>query len=294
MRGKYKKCLIASIVVIGVFSSIIFVRTRPSCEINLSMQGIPINDIINKVNMNLIIENIQKGNCENAIWIMKLISSDSNEYAECCEIIVANKLKLLDEFDEYYNNKEFRKALNGYEMLRDIEIDDNIIQKIIKCKDMLGLQGIWYDKYSEKNIVVIKDYSIQFEENVIELFETTYRGRFALRNEDNTIIVMLDTDNQIRIYTDDYGDDIYVSREKYDENKERKEKELNEKKKQEIKIEPYIGMTSIQVENSTWGKPKKINKTTYEWGTTEQWCYSNNRYIYLDNGIVTSIQETIE
>lgn len=64
----------------------------------------------------------------------------------------------------------------------------------------------------------------------------------------------------------------------------------NEIKKQ-IKAEPRIGMTKDEVLASTWGKPNDINKSTYEWGTTEQWCYSNYMYIYFDNGIVTSISE---
>jgi len=65
----------------------------------------------------------------------------------------------------------------------------------------------------------------------------------------------------------------------------------NQKKNEVIKKEPAIGMTASEVENSTWGKPDEINKTTYAWGTTEQWCYSNYRYIYFDNGRVTAISE---
>lgn len=55
--------------------------------------------------------------------------------------------------------------------------------------------------------------------------------------------------------------------------------------------EPSIGMTTDEVNNSTWGKPESKNKTTNASGTSEQWVYSNYRYIYLDNGIVTSIQD---
>lgn len=55
--------------------------------------------------------------------------------------------------------------------------------------------------------------------------------------------------------------------------------------------EPYIGMTRKQVKSSSWGKPDDINKTTYEWGNTEQWCYPNNKYIYFENGVVTAISE---
>lgn len=54
---------------------------------------------------------------------------------------------------------------------------------------------------------------------------------------------------------------------------------------------PSIGMTSEEVKNSTWGSPEDINKDTYSWGVKEQWCYSKNRYVYLEDGIVTSISE---
>lgn len=57
------------------------------------------------------------------------------------------------------------------------------------------------------------------------------------------------------------------------------------------KLEPSIGMTAEEVCNSTWGEPNKINKTTTEYGTSEQWVYGGGRYIYLDDGIVTAIQE---
>lgn len=55
--------------------------------------------------------------------------------------------------------------------------------------------------------------------------------------------------------------------------------------------EPYIGMTAQEVLESTWGTPKDINKYTYSWGVREQWCYSGYRYIYFEDGIVTSISE---
>ena len=54
---------------------------------------------------------------------------------------------------------------------------------------------------------------------------------------------------------------------------------------------PAIGMTAEEVKNSSWGKPSDINKTTTAYGIHEQWVYSGNRYIYLDDGIVTAIQE---
>ena len=65
----------------------------------------------------------------------------------------------------------------------------------------------------------------------------------------------------------------------------------NIKERAKAKNVPAIGMTADEVRNSSWGEPKKINKTTYEWGTSEQWVYSLDRYVYLENGRVTAIQE---
>ena len=56
------------------------------------------------------------------------------------------------------------------------------------------------------------------------------------------------------------------------------------------KQEPKLGMTKIEAENSTWGKPNKINKTTNAYGVHEQWVYSGYKYLYFDDGILTSIQ----
>lgn len=58
-----------------------------------------------------------------------------------------------------------------------------------------------------------------------------------------------------------------------------------------IKEEPKIGMTAEEVRASSWGSPEEINKDTYSWGVKEQWCYSGYKYIYLEDGIVTSISE---
>ncbi|MEG1102362.1 MAG: DUF4124 domain-containing protein [Comamonas sp.] len=54
-----------------------------------------------------------------------------------------------------------------------------------------------------------------------------------------------------------------------------------------------IGMTSSQVQNA-WGYPSKVNKSIGSYGTHEQWIYRNNghntQYVYIENGVVTSMQ----
>ena len=65
---------------------------------------------------------------------------------------------------------------------------------------------------------------------------------------------------------------------------------MEEENKNEETEEDVITKTKEEVERSTWGYPKKINKDTYSWGTKEQWVYDRG-YIYFKNGVVTSISE---
>jgi len=58
-----------------------------------------------------------------------------------------------------------------------------------------------------------------------------------------------------------------------------------EKRKQGVRI----GMTQTDVLASSWGRPNKINRTTYSWGTKEQWVYDGG-YLYFTNGVLDAIQ----
>ena len=52
-----------------------------------------------------------------------------------------------------------------------------------------------------------------------------------------------------------------------------------------------IGMTPDQVINETsWGRPEYINRTTTSAGVNEQWVYGLRNYLYFNNGILVSIQ----
>lgn len=57
------------------------------------------------------------------------------------------------------------------------------------------------------------------------------------------------------------------------------------------RIPPRIGMTAEAALLSTWGEPNDINKTTTENGTSEQWVYNDNKYLYFEDGELTTIQE---
>ena len=51
-----------------------------------------------------------------------------------------------------------------------------------------------------------------------------------------------------------------------------------------------IGMTRAQVRDQTsWGSPEKVNRTTTRDITIEQWVY-NGAYLYFTNGKLTAVQ----
>ena len=52
----------------------------------------------------------------------------------------------------------------------------------------------------------------------------------------------------------------------------------------------HIGMTPEEVVASSWGKPEKINRTTYANSTKEQWVYGSGNYLYFDDGKLSAIQ----
>ena len=70
-----------------------------------------------------------------------------------------------------------------------------------------------------------------------------------------------------------------------------KEKERLDKLKNmyDMNSKPYIGTTESSVINK-WGKPKYKNVTVTPSGKVEQWVYNGDRYVYVQDGIVTAVQ----
>ena len=50
-----------------------------------------------------------------------------------------------------------------------------------------------------------------------------------------------------------------------------------------------LGMSQEEVIQSVWGKPQKINRSTYTFGVHEQWVYGGG-YLYFEDGVLKSIQ----
>lgn len=41
---------------------------------------------------------------------------------------------------------------------------------------------------------------------------------------------------------------------------------------------------------ASWGAPERVNKSTYSFGTKEQWAYGSRQYLYFQNETLTSFQ----
>lgn len=44
---------------------------------------------------------------------------------------------------------------------------------------------------------------------------------------------------------------------------------------------------------AAWGKPKEINQTVTASHVTQQWVFSSDRYLYLENGVLQSIRGSV-
>ena len=52
----------------------------------------------------------------------------------------------------------------------------------------------------------------------------------------------------------------------------------------------HVGMSQEEVLASSWGKPERVNRTTFASGTHEQWVYGSRSYLYFENGKLTAVQ----
>jgi hypothetical protein len=58
------------------------------------------------------------------------------------------------------------------------------------------------------------------------------------------------------------------------------------------KPSPRPGMSQKDVlSNTSWGQPYDVHRTTTVRGVHEQWVYYGSRYLYFENGVLTTIQE---
>ena len=187
--------------------------------------------------------------------------NDSAQYLEYCNIM----LKFQGGYDSSITKTDYL-VLDGNNL---IKYDTNTYNtgEISKTEN-----EVYLIKYENQYFLVDDIYKDNLDESLI---------LYALINTDDNTAQGIDV-----IYPDIDFDELFV---KMDENAI---KTIEDQYQVQInRVEPSIGMTADEVKESTWGEPIKINKTTTEYGVDEQWVYDDYKYIYLEDGIVTAIQE---
>lgn len=207
---------------------------------------------------------------------------DSGSYLEKCHYQLGMN---------YYHTGDFSLALDNLYVIQE----NYDVQIFIKNAQILEVyQGGWFNDISKYGISIDgwKMTRIFYKQGVDGKYRITSELEPEIIDESNLTesqIISYDYskdgvryDTILKIQNDklyeDRGFDLTYEFERYDLSFDSIE-------------EPKIGMTSEEVLNSTWGEPEDINKHTYSWGVKEQWCYPDNKYIYLEDGIVTSISE---
>lgn len=188
----------------------------------------------------------------------------------------------------YFSEGDYNSALPIFEYLGNYERSADYL---IACDFILQLSGFYtYRKSNElfifeigKNVTVMDgDYiTTKFKTVTLENKDGEYRlvaqgdfGTYVFVNRDGTIQFFSYGYTPTNPSTADHYESLQKMPDDYG-----------------FPTEPQIGMTAEEVRNSTWGEPQKINTTITANHTTEQWCYSKYRYVYLEDGIVTSIQK---
>lgn len=236
------------------------------------------------------IENIELNNKKYIVSIIEEVSNNKDCLNNIKQYLNENEAenKIIYEYATYlHDDGNYQKAIEAYQKIENYSNSKNMINE---CENMIKFQGTWWHHYwnMDTKVVIVGNmvyfsYTYDNYGTDVESYETYY---------DNNGLTIMDSTDRITINEKGnlvYTTKDYLGKEVYDEYmiiSRNTEIPISYKKS-----EPTIGMTKSEVENSTWGKPNKINKTTTQYRVHEQWVYSGNRYLYFDDGILTSIQE---
>ncbi|MFQ8661519.1 MAG: hypothetical protein ACLR9X_05410 [Clostridia bacterium] len=250
-----------------------------------------------------IIEQLSNVNIENKEELSNLLNSVNYGEETLNNILNISDVKektneIIYQTAQIYVTEDYKEGVKLFQKIIDYKDSRNLIEKINKSHE---LDGEWVGKGTNdffSNTWVINGnkcynvfrnmggykynyniYNCVFDNNILYIFETDTsssdlnNAKYKMKYESGKLVYEYISNIATFITTFSKASD------------NTKLKPIEKMKK------PSIGMTKKEVEESTWGKPEDINKTTTRYGTREQWCYSGYRYIYFEDGIVTSIQD---
>lgn len=238
-----------------------------------------VNEIIEETTYNKAIELVEKKEYNDAIKYF-------SEIIDYKDSATQSKEAQYQKGVEYYEKGNFSSACNVFTNLSGYKDSNELFGK---SKHMTRYIGSWKTKYNFSE-VVISGWKITNIYNISGKNSSQHTFEFKLLDDGsidtNYDVYRISSDsNTLTRYDRDYSSGkLSVDGKLYT-------KSSGSTYVPEERAKPYIGMTKVQLEESSWGKPKDINRTTTAYGVREQWCYSGYKYVYVENGVVTAIQE---
>ncbi len=246
---------------------------------------------------------------EEAINLLKNITDYNDSSDLLSEANYSFALQCLDK-GEYSKAKELFTELGDYKDSREFITQSSYLEGLIHydrgnfSSALTSLEGIAEYKdsseYLEKAAFLCKFQGTWITDEEYADYQIVFKGwkMWSVIAADRPDTAVYQFDYELN------GDKLFSVSDQYYIDKNGKLVEIHDDDKKETytfiststeipkeKPTPAIGMTANEILGSNWGEPKSKNKTTTAYGTSEQWVYSNYRYIYLDDGIVTAIQE---
>ncbi len=209
--------------------------------------------------------------------------SDSSQIFETIgnykdSINLLNQTIYLDACSKY-DQANFQNSLTLFEKVENYEKASTYISNL---KLLVQLQGTWDpdSKYGRTQFVFNgwKLYTTYFIPGNLSVHENKYEVNNGTVKDDYSIYTFEMQGEQLIVTDFAKNKNIYI-------------KISTSTIPPKENPEPNVGMTADEVLHSKWGIPQKINKTTTVNGVKEQWVYSDHGYIYLENCIVTAIQD---
>ncbi|WP_088226118.1 hypothetical protein [Desulfosporosinus sp. FKB] len=224
----------------------------------------------------------------------------------------------ITEGDKSFKAENYSDAIEHYKAALSYKTDDSVQEKL-KLANSLKLSS---DKYQEgmnqlnnKNYLeaydafkeVIPQDSKRFssaKDKIAECSKLYINGKFAdakaassnqdydtAINEINLVLKFDSSNETAKALLQQYQADLDAEAKAQAAADAKAQAETDAKAKALAKTRGVkIGMTAQEILDSAWGKPNKINRTVTTFGTHEQWVYDNGGYLYLDNGILTAVQ----
>mgnify|MGYP001007978606 CR=1 FL=1 len=185
----------------------------------------------------------------------------------------------------YYVDGEFENAETLFNQIVDYEDVKEYLQNILQLQKY---KGTWKEIGGYGNWLIFDGWTVYEIINPNDLSQTTFEDKYTLDKDGEQLTVSFPSSN-VKYYIK--NGKLFRERVYPDETVTSKFNRMSSSTEMPGLKKPQIGMTAEEVRNSTWGEPKKINKTTTKYGVSEQWVYYGYKYIYLENDIVTAIQE---